>query len=171
MFEPKDKTFDKDSLQTPRFIFDWQNSIYNFDVDICASREHHYCDSYYSIDDSALLYKLASRHLCGWNNPPYSKIDPWIDKAINCAKGGMTTVILIPDFNGEARFDLISKHAVNITHIIGRVSFVRPDNGKAYKGNNRGSCLIEFGPRYMNNPPVHHYVNLKDIEKKFGGKV
>jgi len=114
---------------------------------------------------------LSNFYRCGWNNPPYSKIDPWIEKAINCAKGGMTTVMLIPDFNGESRFELISKYAINITHLTPRVSFIRPDNGKSYKGNNRGSCIVEFGIKYLNNPPVHHYVNLKEIEKKFGDKL
>lgn len=171
MFEPKDKAFDKDSLKTPRYIFDWLDSIYHFDVDICASEEHYYCENYYTKKDSALLYQLARFYKCGWNNPPYSKIDPWIEKAINCAKAGMTTVMLIPDFNGESRFDLIPKYATNITHLTPRVSFVRPDNGELYKGNNRGSCIIEFSPSYIKNPPIHHYVNLKEIEKKFGDKL
>jgi len=144
MFEHKDKSFDKDALQTPRYIYDWQNSIYNFDVDICASDDHHYCENFYTIDDSALLYKLSDFYRCGWNNPPYSKIDPWIDKAINCAKWGMTTVMLIPDFNGESRFGLIAKYATNITHLTPRVSFIRPDNGKKYKGNNTPPCLIRL---------------------------
>lgn len=91
--------------------------------------------------------------------------------------------MLIPDFNGEDRFDLISKHASTIIHLIGRVSFISPcdflikgKNGKPdkivkegdeLKGNNRGSCVVEFSHRYWDTPPVHLYVNTKDIKAEF----
>ena len=164
MFEPKDKSFDKDSLQTPRYIFDWLNSKYNFDVDLCASDDHHFCDKYYTKENSC-LNQIWEPGGVGFCNPPYSDIDPFIDLAIQYASWNFTTVFLIPDFNGEARFDKIPKHAKTIIHLIGRISFIRPDTGEAYVGNNRGSCIIEFSKKYWNLPPQHYYANTKLIDK------
>jgi len=170
MFEPKDRSFDKDSLQTPPWLFDWLNSKYRFEIDLASDQNNKLCaESYDKKYDalSAIWFDPEFDILVGFCNPPYSKINPWIEKAIEEAKFGFTTVFLIPDFNGEERFDLISRHATTIIHLIGRVSFIRPDNGKPYTGNNRGSCVVEFSHRYWDRPPVHLYANTKDIKAEF----
>lgn len=163
MFEPKDKSFDKDSLQTPRFIYDWLHAKYNFNVDLCASDDHHYCDKYYTKENSCLINIWDAGANVGFCNPPYSNIDPFIHCAIAYARYGFTTVMLIPDFNGEERFDRISKCATVIIHLIGRVSFIRPDTGKSYNGNSRGSCVVEFSKKYWDLAPQHHYVKTKSL--------
>lgn len=168
MFEPKDKSFDKDSLQTPQFIFDWLNEKYKFHVDLAASKSNHLCEiwSDNSLSDRSWAFEYGRNGFC---NPPYSNIDPFVNKSISEADTGwFTSVFLIPDFNGEARFTQISKHATTIIHLIGRVSFIRPDNGKQYKCNNRGSVIIEFSKKYWDTPPQHLYVKTKDIEKQYG---
>lgn len=168
MFEPKDKSFDKDSLQTPPYIFNWLNAHYDFDVDLAASDKHHFVDSYFSIENSAFDKDWHLYGNTGFCNPPYSKIDPWVYKAIDEAKAGFTTVMLIPDSNGEERFGPIFENATGIIHLIGRVSFIRPDNGEEYKQNNRGSCVIEFAPRFMREFPISKFhINTKWIKSNY----
>ena len=168
MFEPKDKTFDKDALQTPPFLFNWLNSHYQFDVDLCASDDHHLTPDYYSLENSCLDRDwLYDGHNIGFCNPPYSNIDPFMEKAIEEADKGFITVFLIPDFNGEKRFDWVAEHATTVIHLIGRVSFIRPDNGKKYTGNNRGSAIIEFSKKYWNIPPAHQYFRTNSIETQW----
>ena len=167
MFEPKDKSFDKDSLQTPEWIFKWLNDKYHFDVDLAASKEHHFIDEYFTKKDSAFDYQWRNTGRNGFCNPPYSNIDPWITQAIQESTDGFTTVFVIPDFNGENRFYDISKYATTIIHLIGRVSFIRPDNGEEYKGNNRGTGIFEFREKHWDTPPQHLYVKTKDIQKQY----
>jgi phage N-6-adenine-methyltransferase len=167
MFEPKDKSFDKDSLRTPQFIYDWLDEKYKFNVDLAASDEHHLHIRYFTKELSALNKRWAGFMDAGFCNPPYSDIDPWVEKAIKEANEGFTTVFIIPDFNGEGRFNQISEHATTIIHLIGRVNFIRPDNGKEYKGNNRGSAIFEFSKKYWDTPPQHLYIKTKDIKEQY----
>lgn len=171
MFEPKDNSFDKDSLQTPRYIFDWLDSYYDFDTDLCASDDHHYCDNYYTKENSCLD---ADGFLWGncFINPPYSKtkkisISSFIDMAIDYTPAGKKFVFLIPELNGEERTRLIIKNASKIIHLSPRVSFIRPDNGLEYKGNNRGSIVVEFSKKLINTPAQHYFADLKQIKKEF----
>jgi len=184
MYEPKNKV-DKDSFRTPQYIFDWLNSKYNFDINLASDQNNKLCaESYDKKYDalSAIWFDPEFDILVGFCNPPYSKINPWIEKAIDEAKFGFTTVFLIPDFNGEEMFDLISRHATTIIHLIGRVSFLSPcdhivkvknkpdkliKEGDEMTGNNRGSCVVEFSKRYWDIPPVHLYANTKDIKAEF----
>ena len=86
-----------------------------------------------------------------WCNPPYSNINPWLDKAIAEAENGFNTVMLIPSLNGEIRDMTILRHATNLIFIVGgygingRISFLSPLDGKAVNGNGRGSMLVRFG--------------------------
>lgn len=167
MFESKDKSFDKDSLQTPQFIFNWLNEKYNFKVDLAASDKHHFCNKYFTSEQSALCENWHWLAMNGFVNPPYSDIDPWIEKAILEADRGFTSVFLIPDFNGEARFEQIARHATTIIHLIGRVSFINPNSGKKYTGNNRGSVIVEFSKKYFETSPQHLYFKTKNIESEY----
>lgn len=40
--------YDKDASQTPQYIFDWLDSIYDFDYDLCASDEHNMAARYFT---------------------------------------------------------------------------------------------------------------------------
>lgn len=163
MFDPKDKSFDKDALQTPRYIWQWLDSIYNFAMDLCASDDHHLCRPYFTKDQSCLDHNWVEYGYTGFCNPPYSKIDPFLEKAYEQQDRGFTSVFLIPDFNGEERFLNVFENATRIVHLTPRISFIRPDSGKKYSGNNRGSVVLEFAPKIANNQPSFGIQNLKEL--------
>jgi len=146
MYSLKDPSYDKDSMRTPKYIFDYFNSIYSFDVDLAASDDFHFCENYFSMNCGALDMPWAN-FTAGWCNPPYSNIDPWIDKAIQESNLGFTTVMLIPSLNGEERGLVIERYASSIIDIVPRISFVRPDTNSAIRSNNRGSIVVEFSRR------------------------
>lgn len=171
MFEPKVKAFDKDSLQTPEYLYNWLDSMYAFDADLAANDGHHFNEIYFTKDHSAFDVSWSDLGSTGFCNPPYSDIDPWVERAIEEASDGFTTVMLIPDVNGEERFEAIMREATLIIHIVGRVNFIRPDNGLEYKGNNRGSCIVEFSPKYYPRPATHTSVNRDWIKEQARGLV
>jgi phage N-6-adenine-methyltransferase len=169
MFDPIDKSFNKDALQTPKWLFDWLDETFFFDCDLCASDDHHFVDNYYTKDRSCLE---GAEYLRGFCNPPYSNIQPFLDLAIQGIELGRTTVLLIPELNGEKRTKDIMRYASEIVHFSQRVSFIRPDNGQPYKGNNRGSIVAVFQKRQMignqHFTAKHSLINLDAVQRRYG---
>lgn len=135
----------RDSWRTPPWLFAWLDERFNFEIDLAADADNALCDSYFTLDSDALQRPwnvFASR---GFLNPPYSRIDPWIAKAIDEQCNGFLTVMVMPSCNGEDRFQHVFSCASEIIDIVGRVAFLTP-NGKEVKGNTRGSSVYIFDP-------------------------
>ena len=43
--------------ETPQGFFDWLNSIFRFDLDVCALHDNAKCGKYYTPDDDGLKQK------------------------------------------------------------------------------------------------------------------
>ena len=160
---------ERDSWSTPQFIFNWLNDTFEFDIDLAANHDNNKCKRYFTIEDNALeqdWHGFDSK--TGFCNPPYSKISPWINKAISQTKVGFTTVMLIPTPNGESYYREVIENATEVIFITGRVAFIAPD-GKPKSGNNRGSCVAIFRPRpfYTYAPPVIRAVERDMIKNSF----
>lgn len=167
MFERIDKSYDKDSLRTPKYLFDYLDSIYKFNTDLCASDEYHLKDQYYTKERSHLdldpILFFNEKDIC-FCNPPYSNIDPHIEWAIKAADNWARIVFLIPELNGEKRTKLILDNAIRIIHLSPRVGFIHPVTGKECKGNNRGSMVVEFGKRFKHRTCIHGFLDLNRIK-------
>jgi phage N-6-adenine-methyltransferase len=105
---------------TPQEFFDKYNSIYNFQVDVCASPENAKCDQYFTEEDNGLEQEWEGS--C-WMNPPYGRtIKSWMKKAYESSLEGATVVCLVP-----SRTDTVWWHdyAVkgDIEFIKGRLKF------------------------------------------------
>lgn len=163
--------YDKDASQTPKYIYDWLNSIYNFDYDLCASDEHHLADRYFTKERSfldlppKLFFKEVETAFC---NPPYSAYDEildWVIKAAQEAK--LTTVMLIPELNGEKRIEKILKGAQELIHLSPRISFIHPVTKLPMGGNNRGSMVAIFNKWGGNNYAINSFEDLNYIKQRF----
>jgi phage N-6-adenine-methyltransferase len=146
---------ERDTWRTPPKLFEWAAKRYLFfDIDLAANAQNHLCPVWYGDggrgDAFAEKWSDIFPARRGWCNPPYSKIAPWVDKAVSEAADGFETVMLIPAPNGEKYTQKLFQHAVSITWIIGRVGFV-DSTGKIINGNPRGSVLVEFG---VKNPAI-----------------
>lgn len=126
---------DRDSWRTPQYIFDYAQKIVGWiEYDTACDINNSLAEPIASFHGDALAVQWQS--IC-WCNPPYSNIEPWIDKAIgsNCI-----TVMLIPSPNGESYYQKLIANSHEIA-IQGRISFIGAD-GKPKNGNTRGSSLF-----------------------------
>jgi len=84
-----------DLWATPQEFFDKYNSIYNFELDVCASLENAKCDRYFTKEDDGLSQVWTG--IC-WMNPPYGRqIKHWVQKAYESSlHDGATVVCLLP---------------------------------------------------------------------------
>lgn len=102
-----------DEWSTPQAFFDELNSEFNFDLDVCATKENAKLPKFYTKEDDALIQKWDGT--C-WMNPPYGRtIGDWMKKAYESSLDGATVVCLVPSrtdtkwwhnyaMNGEIRF-------------------------------------------------------------------
>lgn len=82
---------------TPQWLFDELNKEFNFDVDVCATKENAKCDKYYTKEDDGLSKEW---YMSVWCNPPYGReIGKWVKKAHEerhrVANGKKTTVVML----------------------------------------------------------------------------
>jgi len=157
--------FDKDTWATPQYLFNWLNSIYNFDVDLCADKDNHKVNRYFTKKDNALEQSWSFQGKTGYCNPPYSNTKPWIEKAMIEAGRGFTTVMLIPTPNGESYYHKLFMMAASITFITGRIAFYNPSLKKYVSGNPRGSCVVEFSKKFSFDLPVQIKFSHRDTIK------
>ena len=151
MFPRKDKSYDKNSLQTPKWLFNWLDSIYNFDRDAAADDSNHLCPIYNTKEDSFLDLHVESEAI--FCNPPYSykSIDKFVNHAVDLIKSECTTVFVIPTFNGQSRDETIIKYSSSLTFFDKRINFIKPD-GQELDRNGRGTMIAVISPEYAIYP-------------------
>ena len=135
----------KDTYATPQAVFDYFNREFNFDVDVCAEDHTAKCSTYYTIEADAFLQHWHKDGSTCWCNPPYSNITPWISKAIDESKKGVTTVMFVMCDPSVGWFKKALAKCSEVRFIVGgRVSFEM--DGQPVNGNNKGSMAIIFRP-------------------------
>lgn len=83
-----------DLWATPQAFYEKYNAIYNFTLDVCASKDNAKCAVYYDIEANGLS---QSWHGVCWMNPPYGRdIGKWMKKAYESSLQGATVVCLVP---------------------------------------------------------------------------
>jgi len=132
------KSSKRKDWETPEWLFNHFNKIFNFDLDVCATKETAKCSKYYTPEDDA--FKKPWNGMI-WMNPPYGKniIEPWLKKAHDEAIAGNCTVVaLIPARTDTAWFhDYCSKFG--IIFIRRRVRFVGGAHCATFP-----SCVVVF---------------------------
>ena len=160
----------RDSWQTPEWLFWWADQRFDFDFDLAASAENAKVGAFFDIDDNALSQNWYRAGANCWLNPPYSDPSPWQEKAWKEAQNGVTTVLLIPTFNGDKYWgEHVYGKASEITNIVGRVAFELPNGdgtAKPVSGNPRGSCLVVYNRRYEGHTQLS-WVNRDDMKAEY----
>lgn len=154
--------FDKNTWQTPQAIFQTLNNVYPMTVDTAASALNALLPVYITeeMDSLALpwlMFTRAGQYV--WNNPPYSSVSPWVDKAAKEQHNRIGTVQLV--FNDPSAGWYIDAYntCCEIWHVVGgRISFVNPVTGKRISGNNRGSLIFIWHPvsTRQGSPIIRH---------------
>ena len=118
-----------DQWSTPQEFFDKYNDIYKFDLDVCADKDNHKCDRYFTKEDDGLSKKWVG--VC-WMNPPYGRgIRKWIEKAYRSSCEGAIVVCLIPARTDTSYWhDWVMKGKIEF--IRGRLKFGSSKNGAPF---------------------------------------
>ncbi|WP_072855041.1 phage N-6-adenine-methyltransferase [Escherichia coli] len=138
---------DKDCWQTPLWLFDALDIEFGFWLDSAASDKNALCAHWLTEADDALNSEWVS-HGAIWNNPPYSNIRPWVEKAAEqCIQQRQTVVMLVPEDMSVGWFSK-ALESVDEVRIItdGRINFIEPSTGLEKKRNSKGSMLLIWRP-------------------------
>jgi len=120
---------EKDCAQTPPwFIASLEDLMAKeFDLDACALPQTAKAEKFYSLENDQNGLELPWAPLT-WCNPPFSDIQPWLEKAWREAEyDGNTTCVIMPDNTetGYSRYAL--EKADTIIRMPFRLQFLRPD--------------------------------------------
>ena len=160
---------ERDSWRTPPWLFAWLDERFEFDVDLAADDDNALCGMHYTQETDGLSqpwYVPGIAHR-GFLNPPYSDIDPWVEKLIVEKAAGFLTVMICPSPNGEDRFAQVFRHATEIIDIVGRIAFLKPD-GTPVSGNTRGTSVYIFDPARMGATCQRWWVSRDELIKRYG---
>ncbi|OOF50728.1 phage N-6-adenine-methyltransferase [Rodentibacter trehalosifermentans] len=139
--------FNKDHYRTARYVFNWLNLRFRFNVDGCANSRNALC-SYFVTEAMDFLefncYTVNSRIFV---NPPYSDPMPFVKRAAELMAQGHLVVMLLPADKSTKWYKVIQENATEVIDIIGgRINFLHPVTGQEVKGNNKGSMMAVFDP-------------------------
>ena len=160
---------DKDTYETPIDLFKNLDAEFRFGFDVCAGHLTAKCPEYWTVEDDALTKDWAkdTNNIFGhylWCNPPYSKIRPWVDKAIEAQANGKGTVMLAFCDPSSKWFAAAVSHASETRFVTnGRLSFYL--NGKKKSGNDRPSVIFVFDPHRVGTGHVS-FVDRSTLMKK-----
>lgn len=115
---------ESDEWGTPDRIFDKLDAEFGlFDFDVAATAANTKCARYYTQEDSGLDSPWGSRN---WCNPPYSKLNEFVQKARREQLKGNMTVMLLPARTDRIVFHdyIYNKPNVEIRFVRGRITFV-----------------------------------------------
>jgi phage N-6-adenine-methyltransferase len=154
-------TSNKDDWETPPELFNNLNTVFSFDIDVCATAKNTKCQKYYTPEIDGLKQPWHNHKTC-WCNPPYPKAKEWLEKAWQEAYKGATTVCLIAA-RPDTRYwhDIVFLHARAICFLRGRLKFVGAKHSAPFP-----SALAVFSP-YPLKPP--HLKTLAGYGQLFVG--
>lgn len=156
----------KDSWATPMPVYLAMDAEFDFAADLCANAANAKHPLYLTEEDDALypstidnMASLIPKGNYTWCNPPYSKIGPWVDLAIELQDRGIGTVLLVMADSSVGWYWRALQYCNEIREVVkGRLAFVNPETGKPVGGNNKGSIFLIFDPFGRQSPPRRSYV-------------
>lgn len=90
-----------DEWATPQAFFDELNKEFNFELDVCATKENAKCAKYFTKKQDGLAQNWDNLRV--WMNPPYGReIGKWVKKASEARGGGSS--VLTPGTNRHTLF-------------------------------------------------------------------
>lgn len=125
-------TSNSEDWETPQDLFDELKKEFDFQFDVCATKQNAKCEFYYSKEDDSLgLDWHRSYKGWSWMNPPYGRgIGEWIKKA---SKEKMVVALLPSRTDTKWFHDYIyKKKNVEIRFIKGRLKFSGSKNSAPF---------------------------------------
>jgi phage N-6-adenine-methyltransferase len=122
---------------------------FGFTIDVAASAANTKLPRFYSIEDDGLAQDWSGERV--WCNPPYSSIEPWVEKAHG--SGAEMVVMLLPANRTEQGWwqrqveQQRIRGEITVEFLPGRLRFLKPGQTEI-KPNERppfGCCLVIWG--------------------------
>jgi phage N-6-adenine-methyltransferase len=134
-----------DCFQTPYYLFEQLDRIFNFTLDVAASENNHLYDYFFTEENNALEQNWGEhRAFC---NPPFSQKAEFIKKAVKeCQEGRCPICVMILPLNSmdtKVWHEFIEGH-YHYEILKGRISFIDPDTQMPKRGNNSGTVIVYF---------------------------
>jgi len=166
-----EQQFDRNTWQTPKYVFNAMNRKYRFDIDGAADVKNALCEMYITKSEDITDRRTQNRIPAGsriWINPPYSDPMPFVRAAIDLmTERDCVVVMLLPADKTTRWFKTALLSATEVIDVVGgRINFVNPVTQKEVKGNSKGSMFVIFDP---NNQHQAQGVVTVDFLKKRGG--
>ena len=168
----------RDLWSSPREVVAYMEGRYGkYDLDAAASEENKVCEKFYSKETNCLKrWWGKNNHV--WLNPPYSRPDVFVKKAIEQMEHGNQIDMLLPADNSTAWFTEARRNAAEVIWIeadlhedldgteyarSGRLAFISGETGKPVDGNNKGSVIFVMRQLREGEKQQTHYVSISDI--------
>lgn len=129
----------KDNWETPWDMIDIINKQFPIGLDVCTDGKNAK-HSMYLTDSLHVSWKFflpSDKYV--WCNPPYSNVQPWVDKIIQEA---LPTLLLVNASTSANWFHDMMNVASEIWVFKGRLAFVDPHTGLPVNGNDRSQVLF-----------------------------
>lgn len=100
----------KQTYETPNKLFNELNSLFNFEIDVCANKNNSKCKKYFDKETDGIKQEWSKMN---WCNPPYNNQKVFLNKAYKeFYNNNNNTICLIPSRTDTKLYqDLIFKHA------------------------------------------------------------
>lgn len=162
--------------ETPRWVFDLYDKVWNFRIDVAASDDNNQCPLYFTKEDDALTNSWCDmlnergiednnpehgETLTAWCNPPYGrKVGRWVEKCVLESKHRNVGMLIYARTDTSYFHDLILPNAYEIHFIKGRLKFRNPAgvNGPA----TAGSMMVFFARETYNRPEFYSVEELEE---------
>jgi phage N-6-adenine-methyltransferase len=149
--DSKSASLDRDSWGTPLALYKKLDEGFHFVADMAASDKNHLHPTTYFTRERSAFFENWSK-IDGvvpfggswvFINPPYSKVEPWLEKAVVEWRRGVSILMLLKCPNGESYWqENVEGKASEFCFIRGRLKFRHPETLLPQKGCNFGTCLV-----------------------------
>ena len=147
--EPHELEDPRDCWMTKAYVYDPIHSEFRFKWDLAASEENTKCPRFISIDEDALLQDWTKLEGPCWINPPFSRLDEFVEKASRTIllEDAPVIVIIMPITRNEQPWfhRWVVGRAAELRVIQTRVDY-EPVEGIPESGPGFGSQLVIFRP-------------------------
>lgn len=138
-----------DDRATDPVLFATLTARFNFTLDVAAAPHNTKCDRYFTRTDNGLIQPWRGERV--WCNPPYSDIEPWLEKAwLECDVTDLIVMLLPANRTEQGWWQRwiepyrdSAAHPLRVEFIAGRQRFIAA-NARSIGPNERppfGVCL------------------------------
>ncbi len=131
-----------DEHSTPQDFFEKLNEEFQFELDVCATKENAKCNRFFSKEDDGLKQDWNAS-VC-WMNPPYGReIIHWMEKAWKESKRHKNTIVcLVPVRTDTNWWHSYVEGKAKVRFIKGRLKFGSAKNSAPFP-----SAVVIYKPR------------------------